>query len=276
MRHPSTPRSRSGSRWRVAAAATATTLAVGAVSFWLRDEPAATGAGPALAPLPPSVSDVASGTGLADRFTLPGDTAAEARQADLSPLPETLRQPVAGLDAVARVRQRHAMSRFFTDAQDIERARGDDVLMVPAVPAEAIAGMGILSERQKSDGRAFMRYELRTLESRVEGDPLDIFLPNLGLTAKAVVDRVESVDGLLRWSGHFVDLQEGGTFSVTHALGDRYAVGTFDTPMGSFSMEARNGWGWVAPPSSDFSLPAGHDDGVQAPLPPAPPEQAAR
>jgi len=274
MRHLSTPRSRSGSRWRVAAAATATALAVAAVSFWLRDEPAATGAGPVLAP--PTPSAAASDTGLADRFTLPGDTAAEARQADLSPLPETLRQPVAGLDAVARVQQRHAMSRFFTDAQDIERARGDNVLMVPAMPGEAIAAMGILSERQKSDGRAFMRYELRTLESRVEGDPIDVFLPNLGLTARAVVDQVESVDGLLRWSGHFVDLQEGGTFSVTHALGDRYAVGTFNTPMGSFSMEAKNGWGWVAPPASDFVLPAGHDDGMRAPAPAAPPEQAGR
>lgn len=272
MRHPSPPRIRSGSRWRAGvAAAAATALSITAVSFWLRGDPAAT---TAESPLPPSATT--SDAGLADRFAMPVDAAATARQADLSPLPETLRQPMAGLDTVERIRQRHAMSRFFTDAQDIERARGDDTLMVPAMPAEAIAAMGILSERQKSDGRAFMRYELRTLESRVEGDPVDIFLPNLGLTAKAVVDRVESVDGLLRWSGHFVDFQEGGTFSVTHALGDRYAVGTFDTPMGSFSMEAKNGWGWVAPPASDFVLPAGHDDGVRAPTPAAPPEQAGR
>lgn len=240
-------------------------LAVGALSLWLRDEPAAT-----TTPVLP-VPAVASDAGLGDRFAMPDDTAATAAQAALSPMPETLRHPIAGLGPVERIQQRHAMSRFFADAQDIERARGDDTLMVPALPAEAIAAMGgILSDRQKSDGRAFMRYELRTLESRIEGDPLDIFLPNLGLTAKAVVDQVESVDGLLRWSGHFVDFQEGGTFSVTHALGDRYAVGSFNTPLGTFSMEAKNGWGWVAPPSSDFLLPMGHDDGVRAPSPAAP------
>lgn len=272
MRHPPFQPVRAGFPWRVAASAIAMALVVAAAWLWLRSEPIA--AGVELVRPPTATSP---DTGLAERSAPTDETAAASAQADLSPLPEILRQPVAGLDAIERIQQRHAMSRFFADAQDIERARSDDTLMVPARPAEASAAMGsILSERQKSDGRAFMRYDLRTLESRVEGDPLDIFLPNLGLTAKAVVDRVESVDGLLRWSGHFVDLQEGGTFSVTHALGDRYAVGTFDTPMGSFSMEARNGWGWVAPASSDFVLPAGHDDGVHAPSPAAPPEPASR
>lgn len=270
-RHHPSLRIRSGFAWRVVAPTIVTALAIWAAWSWSQPEPAATVAEHA----PPA----AAVTGLAGGFATPADaadTATEARPADLSPLPETLRQPVGGLPTVERIRQRHAMSRFFTDAQDIERARSDDTLMAPAMPAEAIAAMGILSERQKSDGRAFMRYELRTLESRVEGDPIDVFLPNLGLTARAVVDRVDSVDGLLRWSGHFVDLQEGGTFSVTHALGDRYAVGTFNTPMGTFSMEARNGWGWVAPPASDFVLPEGHDDGVRAPAPAAPPEPAGR
>ncbi|RZL86457.1 MAG: metalloprotease secretion chaperone CpaB, partial [Variovorax sp.] len=194
------------------------------------------------------------------------------RQAGLSPLPEILRQAGAATDALDRVRQRHALSRFFADDPDIERARAETILMAPARPGEAIAGMGaILSERQQVDGRAFIRYDPRTLESRIEGDTLDIFLPGLGLTSQAVIDRVESVDGLLRWSGHFLDFQGDGHFSVTHALGDRYAVGTFDTPLGSYAMESRNGWGWLAPPTIDFVLPADHDDGLPAPASPGVP-----
>lgn len=280
MRHRSIGRAAPGTRPGPAAWAAATALAIAAGAalwLWLRHDPST-----------PSTERVAAAAGspvvssdhdLADGFAMPAGAGASASQAQarLSPLPETLRLPVAVSDPLARVRQRHAMSRFFADARDIEHARGESALTAPATPSEAIGAMGgILSERQQSDGRAFIRYDLRTLESRVEGDPLDIFLPNLGLTAKAVVDRVESVDGLLRWSGHFVDFQEGGSFSVTHALADRYAVGVFDTPLGSFSMEARNGWGWMAPPSSDFILPAGHEDGVRAPSPTAPPEQAGR
>lgn len=266
MRHRSSSRTRSGVSWRVVVPAIATALTIATLSFWLWHEQAA-----ADAERPGTTSSspaTAAGTGLADGFTTSADTTTMAQQAELSALPETLRHPGAARDPIARVQQRHAMSRFFADAQDIERARAESTLMVPARPADAIGAMGVLSERQKSDGRAFIRYEPRTLESRIEGDTLDIFLPGVGLTAKAVVDRVDSVDGLLRWSGHFLDFQEGGTFSVTHALGDHYAVGTFDTPVGNFSMEARNGWGWVAPPSSDFVLPPGDGDGLHAAVPP--------
>lgn len=268
MRHRSSSRNRSGVAWRVAVPAITTALVIATLSFWLWHEQAAADAerfGPAS-----SSPATASGTGLVEGFSTSPDTATTTRQADLSASPETLRHPGTARNPVARVQQRHAMTRFFADARDIERARAESTLMVPARPADvigAMGAMGILSERQKSDGRSFIRYEPRTLESRIEGDTLDIFLPGVGLTAKAVVDRVDSVDGLLRWSGHFLDFQEGGTFSVTHALGDHYAVGTFDTPVGNFSMEAKNGWGWVAPPSNDFVLPPGGDDGLHVTVP---------
>lgn len=187
-------------------------------------------------------------------------------QAQLSPVSETLRHPgmLVG-DVIGRIQQRQAMNRLFVDANDIEQARNNNALMAPASSEAAISHMGFLSERQKTDDRSFIRYDLRTLESRVEGDQIDIFLPGVGLTTKAVIEQVESVDGMLRWSGRILDFQEGGQFSVTHALQDNYAVGTFNTPVGNFSMEAKNGWGWVAPQSSDFYLPDNEDDGVHAP-----------
>ena len=265
-------------RWRSrgAALAAAAVLAAGAgVFFWQQGETT----GPATDGVVAAVSPTTGFAGPASRGDAPiavPEAAAAASRAQLSAVPETLRQPGAAGDVIARIQQRQAMSRLFADAQDIAHARNETALMEPASSETAISHMGFLSERQKSDGRSFVRYDLRTLESRVEGDQFDIFLPGAGITAKAVVEQVESVDGMLRWSGRILDFQEGGQFSVTHALQDNYAVGTFNTPVGNFSMEAKNGWGWVATQSSDFFLPPGGDDGVHAPSPDAATEPPRR
>ncbi|RYE97352.1 MAG: hypothetical protein EOO78_19195 [Oxalobacteraceae bacterium] len=60
-------------------------------------------------------------------------------------------------------------------------------------------------------------------------------------------------------------------FSVTHALDDRYAVGIYDTPLGSYAMEFVNGWGWLAAPASDFVSSADPYDGLPAPASPVTP-----
>jgi hypothetical protein len=273
MRFHPFPRMRLRAPWRGAALATTLVLAAWAGLLWLWSEPDTNSTkGVVLATLFAPTANVPGTAG--ERSGASPEAAPLASQARLSPLPETVRHPGTTPDVVARIEQRHAMSRFFSDARDIERARNETTLMTPAAPEAAIAGMGNLSQRQKSDGRAFIRYDPRTLESRVEGDQFDLFLPGAGLTARAIIEQVESVDGMLRWSGRILDFQEGGQFSVTHALGDRYAVGTFNTPVGNFSMEAKNGWGWVASQSSDFFLPPGGDDGLHADHPTAQPGPA--
>lgn len=249
-------------RWRGAALAAAAALSAGAVVCWLNRD--------ANVPVVDRVAIAASPTtGAVDWASLGNDLSpitGAASQVQLSPVSETLRQSgVSAGDVIGRIQQRQAMSRLFADAKDIERARSENALMAPSSSETAINRMGILSQRQKSDGRAFVQYNLRTLESRVEGDQFDIFLPGAGLTTKAVIEQVESVDGMLRWTGRILDFQEGGKFSVMHALQDNYAVGTFDTPLGNFSMEAKNGWGWVAPQSADFFLPPDGNDGLHVP-----------
>ncbi|MGI4779015.1 MAG: metalloprotease secretion chaperone CpaB [Janthinobacterium lividum] len=242
---------------RTAATAAAVAIAVGAGIVWFRHDDRL----PTTAPTAPAAPEfVASGWG-DPRL---GASASGGGNTDpaLSPLPEILRRPAVPGDAVDRVQQRQGMNRLFSDARDIERARAKDTLMTPASPAEASGHLPFLSERQKSDGRGLIQYDIRTLESRVEGDQFDIYLPATGVTAKATVEQVESVDGMLRWSGRILDFQEGGRFSVTHALQDDYAVGTFDTPLGNFAMEVKGGWGWVATQASDFSLPPNGNDGL--------------
>lgn len=189
----------------------------------------------------------------------------------LTALPETLNPAGASPDLTERILRRQGAGRLFANAQDVALARSKDTLMEPSRRDEAIGHLPFLTERQRSDSREFVRYDARTLESRVEGDQFDILLPAIGATVKAVVDQVESIDGMLRWSGRILDTQEGGQFSITHAPQDGYAVGTFATPLGNFSMESSGGWGWVASQNSDFFLPPGGNDTLHATHPDTPP-----
>ena len=245
--------------------AAAAVILCAAAAVWLypeRDAPKS------VVPASPATSEQTAFGGIFG--TAPGETgttaAAKSPAADLAALPETLRNPSAATNGVVeRVLQRDRGNRLFSDAADVERARADDTLMTVAPAETALGHLGFLTDRQRTDGRTFVRYDLRTLSARVEGDAVDILLPVSGVSAKGVVDQVETVDGMTRWTGHLLDFQEGGQFAVTHAPADDYAIGTFTTPLGTFAMEAKGGWGWIASQSKDFFLPAGGDDGMHVP-----------
>ncbi len=49
-------------------------------------------------------------------------------------------------------------------------------------------------------------------------------------------------------------------FTLIQTLKDQYTVGTFETPMGNYNLEVKNGYGWVVNQQTDFYLPKnGHD-----------------
>lgn len=251
MASPSGASKTQGLRRRLALA-TAGALVLGIGAIWLQsaDQPAAT---ERTAPPPPAGRPFLI-TPDVPRAGLTPDT--------LTALPETLNPSGTSADLLDRILQRQASRQLFAGPQDVERARSKDALLEPARRDVAIGHLPFLTERQRTDQRDFIRYDARTLDARVEGDQFDLLLPGIGMTVKAVIDQVESVDGMLRWSGHLLDVQEGGQFSITHASQDRYAVGTFNTPLGNFSMEASNGWGWVVSQDSDFFLPPDGNDAL--------------
>ena len=174
-------------------------------------------------------------------------------------IPETIKNKNISANVVQRIQQRQDSGLLFRDAEDIERARVKSSMFMPTNPDLVISQLGFLTQRQKADGRNFIQYDMRTLESRVEGDTVEMPLSEIGMNVKAVIDSVESINGMLRWSGHILDFQDGGKFTITHAIQDKYAVGTFETPLGNFSLEAKNGVGWVVNQKTDFFLPPGGD-----------------
>jgi len=208
-------------------------------------------------------SSVSSTSGSVSGGAIPMPLAASqpSRNGEFSYLaiPETINNKNLSGSVVHRIQQRQDSGLLFRDAEDIERARVKSSIFMPTDPDLVIAQLGFMSQKQKTDGRNFIKYDMRTLESRVEGDVIDIPLSEIGFNVKAIIDTVESINGMLRWSGHIMDFQEGGKFTITHAIQDKYAVGTFETPLGNFSLEAKNGVGWVVNQKTDFFLLPGGD-----------------
>lgn len=177
-----------------------------------------------------------------------GDLPAQAAQSnpDQGRLAEVLaRRPHGGLDP-ARV------------AASLQKTMINQI----ADPEKVFAALPWLSEKQRHDGRGFIEYDPYVIETKFVGDQVDVFLPELGITATAVIDRVEHVDDdIIRWQGTFSNFSGGqNKFTLTQTLKDQYAVGTIETPMGNFNMESKNGYGWVINQQADFYLPKdGHD-----------------
>jgi hypothetical protein len=244
--------------------AAASVLALGAAGLmWSTfDEPPAPSANPDAAlhqgGAPSGLVPAAVVTGIAPAQA--GLASSPASERVLIAMPEVSMATAASADVLQRLQQRHPEATFFRDAKDVAAARQQSALYGPATPESVTALWGPLTEQQKTDGRRPIRYDLRTLESRVEGDTVDLWLPHLETSVKAQIEQVQSIDGLLRWSGRIIDLQEGGTFTITHAAGDQYAVGMINTPFGQFSLQSKAGVGWVVKAENEFVLPADGDD----------------
>lgn len=172
-------------------------------------------------------------------------------------------KPADNAQAVQAIVARRAFYRL--DPQQVQAALGKTAMWEFADPQKAIQALPWLTEKQKTDGRSFIQYDPYVLESKFVGDQIDVFLPELGLTAKAVIDDIRPVDdNIIRWQGHFVDFNDSQSgFSISQTLKDQYAVGTFKTPLGNFSMESKNGMGWVVNQEKDFFLPENGKDTVQ-------------
>lgn len=193
-----------------------------------------------------------------------GSTASNPVQVATS-FPEQQRhKPQTPEKAVQAVVSRRPFYRL--DKQQVQAALNKTAMWQFADPQKAVQALPWLTEKQRSDGRAFIEYDPYVLESKFVGDQIDVFLPELGLTAKAVIDDISPVDDdIIRWQGHFSDFNDSGSgFSISQTLKDHYAVGTFQTPLGNFSMEAKNGMGWVVNQEKDFFLPENGQDAVQA------------
>lgn len=151
------------------------------------------------------------------------------------------------------------------DQDQLEQSLNKTELVQLADPQKVFQSLPWLSEKQRTDGRQFVSYDPYVIESKFVGDRVDILLPEVGMVAQGIVDSVETLDSdIVRWQGHFDNFNDTqNRFTITQTLGDRYAVGVYETPFGSFNMESKDGYGWVVNQQKDFHLPEGGKDYVE-------------
>lgn len=155
-------------------------------------------------------------------------------------------------DTVQRLLLRQAGgSAIFASQSDIERARAQTLLFTPLHAQQDLRQSPLANPRRLSDGRLWMDYNMQVLAARVEGDRLVLPLPGMP-AVEAEIDMVELVNGHYRWSGRLLGLDLAGRFSITQAMADQYAVGSFNTAQGEFLLEAKAGIGWVANADQEF------------------------
>jgi hypothetical protein len=177
-------------------------------------------------------------------------------------IPESTNAPQNQTDLLALIKGRSLSGRLFVDDAAINKARSESALFTAVDRQIAVQHLPFLTEKQKTDDRTFIQYDLRRLASRTQGDTIDIDLPGAGRAIRAVIDQVQTIDGMLRWSGRILDFENNARFTITHATQDGYAIGNMTTPLGSFSLEAKNGYGWIVNHNTDFFLPPDGDDAL--------------
>ena len=176
-------------------------------------------------------------------------------------IPEHLLMGDSYRDVVQRIRARQVDGRALFPTDDaFAHARQQRVLFSPGVSPAAAARSPLANERRLQDGRQWIRYDVRVLAARAEGDRFVLPL-SAAVATEAEIESGDVVQGQLRWSGRLLG-PEGGTFSITQAMGDQYAVGSIRTPAGEFLLEAKGGTGWVVESSKEFFLPPGGNDTV--------------
>jgi hypothetical protein len=229
-------------RWALGAA-----LAIAAALLWVALRPAPT-TGVVLAP---GVTPAAA----------VGDTGAPTLPHTSTAMPEHLLMGERYQDVVQRIRARQVDGRpLFATEQAFAQARQQRVLFaVDVSPAEA-ARSPLADARRLQDARQWIRYDLQVLAARAEGDRFVLPL-SAAQAIEAEIDTVDVVQGQLRWSGRLLG-PEGGTFSITQAMGDQYAVGAIRTPAGEFLLEAKGGTGWVVDSGKEFFLPPDGNDTI--------------
>lgn len=122
-----------------------------------------------------------------------------------------------------------------------------------------------LTEAQQQDGRAFINYDLYTLEGKIVGDRIQFYVPEVGLNRTAIVDqvKVDPQDDIISWSGHLENGdQNNEDFYISQTIKDNYAIGSVTTIDGGvYSLETKNGVGWISN-RPDASSIHNHDDGI--------------
>lgn len=172
-----------------------------------------------------------------------------------------LSSPSTGPSAASRP----LSSAWLPAERSMDNVRADSVVW-PVDAAEVRRHVPYLSSAELADGRRFIRYAFDALGPLGVRDRFAFYLPNLDMTAEAVIAERVHRSGVISWSGRLAGIDDGVyRFHLSHAPSDRYAIGRFETPAGALEMEVKDGYGWFRPMIDESRL---RNDTVHAdPLP---------
>lgn len=104
------------------------------------------------------------------------------------------------------------------------------------------------------DGREFIHFDTRHLRAFKTGQPFTILLPFEERVFTGAVGNIANFAEVKRLTGKFLDLGEDqiNQFSMTVSGDGRYVAGAFSIGGESYTLEVKNGVGWVNKSSTEF------------------------
>lgn len=175
----------------------------------------------------------------------------------------------SGIEGDDRVRViQGAPGRGTTDGSSPPGGAGRRVEPLTGVitAADAVAKLGFAVASPHGEAPHYASYFPAALAGRTVGDPINVLIPNLGFSINGHIATVAHSDGMSRIAGSLDNMPgQPNHFSITQVPGDHYAVATFETPMDTFVMEAKNGVAWFRAAKAEGQRLIDESDGVAAP-----------
>lgn len=137
--------------------------------------------------------------------------------------------------------QRRHPNRSFEPEQVVETMAQSEAWTRVDTPPESLP----LTPAEKFDGREFIRFNPRRIETLMPGDTLEIPVWQLGTRFKMRVDHTEThANGSVTWHGHLENFNEPHRVIIT--VGDGLSLGGIETPNGHYVLQANGESGWIA------------------------------
>jgi hypothetical protein len=122
-----------------------------------------------------------------------------------------------------------------------------------------------LTPADKFDGREYIRFNPRRIETLMPGDTLEIPIWQLGVRYKMRIDYTETHEnGSVTWHGHLENFDEPHRVAIT--VGNGLSLGGIETPSGHYVLQAHGESGWIASSETLFKRNEHETDMV---IPPA-------
>jgi hypothetical protein len=108
-----------------------------------------------------------------------------------------------------------------------------------------------LPESDIYDGREFITYDHLKVETLVSGDKLTLYIPHENENyISEIIDVTLHGEDVISWHGILEQYPDGGKVSITQD--NKTAYISIFTPHGHYTIESRNGIGWIANSGSLF------------------------